>query len=152
MTRVNLIDPEVLTKEHRLAEYKEIPRVFTKVLVAVAKGKEENDFSIPKYYRIGKGHETFFYNKCSYVFDRFRSLCIVLKLEGVNVNQEYIDHVHENYSKLPNWAKNNYYPKPEEIYINMYRLANRLFFKLDNDQKDDVVLDKLSNLLEERYK
>jgi hypothetical protein len=34
----------------------------------------------------------------------------------------------------------------------MYRLANRLFFKLDNDDKDGVVLDKLSNLLEERYK
>jgi deoxyribonuclease (pyrimidine dimer) len=152
MTRVNLVDPEVLTKEHRLAEYKEIPRVFTRVLAAAEKGKQEHHFNIPEHYKIGKGHETFFYNKCSYVFDRFRLLCILLKREGVNVSEEYVNHVHDNYSKLPDWAKQGYTPKPEEIYVNMYRLANRLFFKLDNDQKDEVVLGKLSNLLEERYK
>jgi hypothetical protein len=79
-------------------------------------------------------------------------LYLTLNKEGINVSDEYIDHVYENYRNLPEWAKQDYTPRPEEIYINMYRLANRLFFKLDNDHKDEVVLDKLSNLLEERYK
>ena len=152
MTRVNLVDVNMLTKEHKLAEYKEIPRVFTRVLNATEKGKKESDFNIPEHYRIGKGHETFFYNKCNFVMHRFTLLYLTLNKEGINVSDEYIDHVYENYTKLPEWAKQDYTPKPEEIYINMYRLANRLFFKLDNDDKDGVVLSKLSNLLEERYK
>ena len=54
MTRINCIPVEELHDKHLLAEYRELPRVFS-----LARG----DADIPDTYRMGKGHVTFFYDK-----------------------------------------------------------------------------------------
>jgi deoxyribonuclease (pyrimidine dimer) len=141
MTRINIVEPEQLTKQHLLAEYRELPRVFTHILKAAEKGKTTDDFDIPDKYTIGKGHVTFFYDKADYLYWRFHNIADVL--EGtfeVNLNKDLIDKVDNDYGKLPGWAYGEYSPTPEEIYLNMYRLANRHFFKLTNDHNDDIVV------------
>lgn len=54
MTRINLVEPRYLTDEHLLAEYRELPRVFTYVdRHGIAEDR-------PESYKLGKGHVKFF--------------------------------------------------------------------------------------------
>lgn len=151
MTRINIIEPDQLTKEHLLAEYRELPRIFTHILKAVEAGKNLSDFSLPAKYTIGKGHVTFFYDKSDWLLSRWINIVNILSFKySCNLNREYIHKVIEDYKTLPVWSKQPhgiYKPTPEEIYLNMYRLSNRHFFKLEHDHYDKQVLEVYSNEL-----
>jgi deoxyribonuclease (pyrimidine dimer) len=54
MTRINVVDPTLLTDQHLLAEYRELPRVF-----ALARPLKPREV-VPEY-RLGPGHVRFFY-------------------------------------------------------------------------------------------
>ena len=55
MTRINVVDPTLLTDQHLLAEYRELPRVF-----ALARPLKPREV-VPEY-RLGAGHVRFFYS------------------------------------------------------------------------------------------
>lgn len=135
MTRINIVEPEQLTKQHLLAEYRELPRVFTHVLKAIESGKTLNDFDIPDKYTIGKGHVTFFYDKCRYLFVRWNNIIGILKDSNYDLSETYIKKCTDNFIKLPDYLKRSYVPTPEEIYLNMYRLANRQYGLGDDNDK-----------------
>lgn len=145
MTRINIIEPEMLTYEHLLAEYRELPRVFTHILKAVESGKSLKDYDIPEKYTIGKGHVTFFYNKAGWLKLRWVVIVnILIAKYSCNLDQEYIIKVNNDFDNLPEWAKADrgiYKPTTEELYLNMYRLSNRHFFKLEHDHYDKEVLE-----------
>lgn len=149
MTRINIVEPHQLTKEHLLAEYRELPRAFTHILKAAGAGKGLDDYILPPKYTIGRGHVTFFYNKAHYLIKRWRKIIELLLEFGVNLDQGFMDKVSSDIFNLPQWAFYNrdYKPTSEEIYLNMYRLSNRFFFKLDNDTNDSLVLNKMGNLV-----
>ena len=135
MTRINIVDPEQLTKQHLLAEYRELPRVFTHVLKAIESGKTLDDFNIPDKYTIGKGHVTFFYDKCEYLMTRWYRIMYILREKDYELSEDYIDKCQGNFRLLPDYVKNWYTPTPEEIYLNMYRLANRQYGLGDDNDK-----------------
>ena len=68
MTR---IDPNhrVLSDQHLRSNLREITRPFKKVLKRIESGKGFLD--IPDTYRLGKGHETFFFNKLDWLEKQF---------------------------------------------------------------------------------
>lgn len=126
MTRINLVDPSHLTDKHLLAEYKEITRPFNKVIKRIEAGTMDQ-VKIPKRYRLGSGHETFFFDKLEWLFIRYHHLYNELYKRGFNMDGynfwKIRDNLAEKLVKTPYW--NGYTPTPEEVYLNMSRLCRR---------------------------
>ena len=127
MTRINLVEPNQLTDKHLMAEYHELPRVFTKVIRRMEKGQTLIDVDIPESYRMGEGHETFFFDKCHFLMQRLHSIFQELHYREVNLDHLKYQEVYARYMKnihLTEWA-GDYKPTPEDIYLNMARLVQR---------------------------
>lgn len=130
MTRINVIHVESLSDKHLLAEYKEITRPFNKVLKRIEKhgmSKALDDVIIPEKYCLGKGHESFFFNKLSWLIDRYAQLFDELVERGINVNRQQFGDIFNNfYDSLEGTSYwNDYTPTPEDMYLNMARLCKR---------------------------
>jgi hypothetical protein len=75
MTRINCIPPSELTRQHLVAEYRELPRIFGMVLSMVERGvTSPAQAKIPPTYRMGTGHMKFFCDKLEYLVQRQRAL------------------------------------------------------------------------------
>ncbi len=127
MTRINLIDPQYLTDKHLMAEYRELPRIFTAVLKAQDAGKKPSNYDIPKQYKLGKGHVTFFYNKCMWLSNRYELLYKELCKRGFEIDSDLFHSVRSNVMSIGHEWSVYYKPTPEEVYINMYRISVRHF-------------------------
>ena len=81
MTRINVIPPAELTDKHLLAEYRELPRVFRLAHRPPnnTNTKRAQRFTIPHEYTLGTGHVRFFYNKLSYLNERFSKIVEEMK-------------------------------------------------------------------------
>ena len=138
MTRINLLPPELLTNIHLMAEYRELPRIFTRVKWRIEKGQTLADIApkITEHYTLNTGHETFFNDKLKWLYERYTRIYRVLLERNYNLDLG-------KYVSILNGAKelertewwNDYTPRPEDVYLNMARVARRS--KLDN------VLDEL---------
>ncbi len=125
MTRINLIEPYQLTNKHLMAEYRELPRVFTAVLKLQDQGKVPSDISIPDRYVLGQGHIKFFYNKLEWLRLRYVELSTELGKRGYNLDNVLFSAVCESTTDLEPYWLGDYQPTPEEIYLNMVRLCKR---------------------------
>ncbi len=126
MTRINLVDPSQLTDKHLMAEYRELPRIFTAVLKLQEQGKSPSDVDIPDQYVLGKGHVKFFYNKIGWLrlrYERIRNELVMSR--GYDLDKSLWRSVTQNsYNITADW-NTTYTPTPEEIYLNMVRLCKR---------------------------
>lgn len=129
MTRINVVPVEVLTNKHAMAEYHELPRVFTFVKKQIKKGNSPKDIEIPRRYTLGKGHAKFFYNKVHFLEMRIRQLHTNLTLRGYEVSWPKLAYILESNTKHIGikW-RNQYEPTHRDIYLNMARLAKRVSF------------------------
>lgn len=128
MTRINLVDPSQLTSKHLMAEYRELPRIFTSVRKLYESGKTIKDVNIPEQYVLGQGHMKFFYDKLSWL--AFRYSCIKIELEHRNYSLDInkFESIRSNayeFMRGHTEACIEYRPSPEEIYLNMSRLCKR---------------------------
>lgn len=131
MTRINLVDPSHLTDKHLMAEYRELPRIFTAVIKLQEQGKKPSDVDIPDQYVLGKGHVKFFYNKIGWLRFRYEQLRKELVYSrGFDLDESLWRSVSQNSYRISSEWNTNYSPSPEEIYLNMARLCKRS--KLDN--------------------
>lgn len=73
MTRINLVDPEVLSNKHLVAEYHELPRIFGLCRKRVNAGTMHK-VKIPTRYTMGTGHVVFFYDKLQFLVNRYNLL------------------------------------------------------------------------------
>ena len=71
MTRINCVPPEELSRQHLLAEYRELPRVFALASEAYHTAKK---IVAPSQYTLGAGHVKFFYQRLGYCRRRFHEL------------------------------------------------------------------------------
>lgn len=125
MTRINLVSPSQLTDKHLMAEYRELPRIFTAVLKLQEQGKTPQDVEITSKYVLGKGHVKFFYNKISWLQRRFDNLFSELIKRSFNLDSElYSSIIFKAFTIEDNW-RTEYNPTPDEIYLNMARLCKR---------------------------
>lgn len=144
MTRINLVHPSNLVNKHLMAEYHELPRVFTEVHELIIKDKwdifiESGD--IPKLYVLGKGHMKFFYIRLDYLIMRFRQLRNELILREYDIDDTAYRTKFSFFRKVCNSVAKDqiydWYPSPGEIYLNMNRITARHF------KRDDIVESEL---------
>lgn len=118
MTRINCVPVENLCREHLVAEYREIPRVFA---LAHKHGKPHKD--APKQYTLGKGHVIFFYDKLGYISERFNQLIDEMKKRGYTTS--FDGDVSLWKSKIPANMWKNWCPTENAIKINQDRIEDR---------------------------
>lgn len=128
MTRINLIEPSQLTSRHLMAEYRELPRVFTLVGKYLEKHDDFSNTNIAGTYILGTGHVKFFYNKVLWLRQRFHSLQNELIRRNYKLNKDAFKSIDLNAIQLSILYRNlwiDYKPTPEEIYLNMARITKR---------------------------
>ena len=86
MTRINVVPVEELTRQHLVAEYRELPRIYNLVRKRIDQGNKPTDIKKPETYTLGTGHVTFFYDKLGWLTNRYVSLCNEMKSRGYTVN------------------------------------------------------------------
>lgn len=88
MTRINLLDPEKLTDQHLLAEYRELPRIFW----IVRKKLEENKkISVWKEYKMWTWHVIFFYDKLLFLQKRLEK--IIQECKKRNFKIQFVENI-----------------------------------------------------------
>jgi deoxyribonuclease (pyrimidine dimer) len=128
MTRINLVDPDVLTKVHLVAEYKELTQFLHLVRKRIDNNHPMDD--LPKEYCLNGGHCKFFYDKGEYLYDRYKSLYREMNRRNLNVNKEKyrtnLDRIKNSYNKA---LFNAYTPSPTAISIAVQRIRERIIQK-----------------------
>ena len=126
MTRINLLDPELLTDQHLFSEFREIkmvPKALSRSLAA--RGVSGVLGTIPERFTLNKGHVMFFYDKGLYLEQRYELLKAELRVRGIQFNELSPfdpDRVYENNPTL----YNDYCPTEEALMI----ITNRIMEKL----------------------
>lgn len=128
MTRINTLDPYLLTDQHLMAEYRELPRIF-----GLAKRNYDSGKPLPiiDSYRMGKGHVLFFYGKLKYLKDRHRAIVQELK------NRKYAIANETDLMEIPGYM-NDWVPNNIEHRISL----DRLRFKLETMKAKNVTFYK----------
>ena len=117
MTRINCgVQPSELTRQHLLAEAREIKRIPNAVKSGKAKVK-----NIPETFRLGTGHVKFFYDKLGYLLNRYKQIHKECKSRGYNV-QDFSSA----WSGVPKVYMNDYKPSKKDREIVLRRIKNRL--------------------------
>ena len=88
MTRINLINPEELTDQHLIAEYREITMVPAALKRTINSKAGFNIEQIPKKFTLNKGHVKFFYDKGLYLNKRYHQLVEEMKKRGFQPNKK----------------------------------------------------------------
>lgn len=125
MTRINLIPVQELSDQHLMAEYRELPRVFSTVFKHINDNKSPKDFKINETYILGTGHVTFFYDKLAFLKRRHEDLVTECLRRGIKiVNTSIISTV-----PFPSvWCK-EYTPTDSEIELSRERIVEKLMMK-----------------------
>jgi hypothetical protein len=125
MTRINLVDPKLLVQQHLIAEYKELPRVFSLVRDAIARGEEPAVVraKATPLYTLNKGHCRFFYTRLGWLTDRYLSLVAEMYARGYK----------PNFPEPPKWTQSihrdwygHWEPTPACVALNVERINLRL--------------------------
>lgn len=120
MTRINCgINPIELTKEHLLAEHREIKRIPNCILSG-----RFNLNGIPNTFTLGTGHVKFFYNKLEYLYNRYLLIyndCIRRNYNVEDYSNAFIEAMHK-YPKLCN----NYTETIQDRNLLIERITERI--------------------------
>ena len=126
MTRINVVKAQELVNAHLMAEYRELPRIFTDVRKRIAKGQQPADLNQPAEYKLGAGHCMFFMTRCGWLLNRFTQLCEELLARGYNLNLELYNDICDAAQLLPQEWCGDYEPTPAAKAINRERIKERL--------------------------
>lgn len=121
MTRINCVHPAMLTGKHLIAEYRELPRIFTLATKAYERGESPTDKRNPIKYVLDTGHVRFFYNKLGYLRKRHNLLVKECDIRGYLTT---IDCSHSSLN-LPKEWQGNWDPTKEAVKLNISRLKER---------------------------
>lgn len=117
MTRINCIPVEELTREHLVAEYRELPRLAKH---AAQKYVKNPNFVPPPTYRLGRGHMDFFVDKGKWLAERHEQLVTEMRRRNYVVNHPTYPHIH------PQVWQGDWTPTEEALAVNRERIQLRL--------------------------
>jgi deoxyribonuclease (pyrimidine dimer) len=86
VTRINLVPPKELSRVHLVAEYRELPRVFS---IARSRGDRfwpDVRHGLPLAYTLGKGHVLFFAGRLTFLLIRYQALIDEMRRRGYRAN------------------------------------------------------------------
>ncbi len=122
MTRINVVPVQELTRQHLMAEYREITRLPSNLRTSLSRKTKPFSLSeIPQKYTLGTGHVKFFYDKMQFLKNRFEQLVLEMQSRGYTTN--YTDSSIFDFE--PKYM-NNYTPTNEAMEINRERIAKRI--------------------------
>lgn len=126
MTRINVVPVEELTREHLVAEYRELPRIFGCVRAAIERGERPDDPRNPTKYCLGKGHMRFFYDKLRFLY--FRHAELVGEMQRRGYKPVFGEPPLIGVTGGPEFDVwwNDYNPTPEALALNRERINARL--------------------------
>lgn len=117
MTRINCgVPPKNLTRQHLLAEHREIKRVPNRIKSGRFNMKDQ-----PSRFTLGTGHEKFFYDKLLYLKNRYVLIHRECISRGYNV-QDYSSA----WDGIPKVFMNDYSPTSNDRAIVEQRIQERL--------------------------
>ena len=89
MTRINSnVDPKKLMDQHLMAEYRELPMVLASLRRSLKTQSEREVLKkIPPRFTLNRGHVLFFYNKLTFLKNRYDRLVNELHNRGYNLDQ-----------------------------------------------------------------
>ncbi len=122
MTRINTIPPSELMDEHLIAEYRELPRIFTLTSSAIKRGFTPQTYNIPKTFKLGPGHMKFFSNKLLWLKNRYDTIVSEMYERGFKVSfpEPKID------SAIPLHWFNDLEPNTNDLELSRQRIQERL--------------------------
>jgi deoxyribonuclease (pyrimidine dimer) len=123
MTRINCVPVEELHQKHLVAEYRELPRIFTLVKNYVEKHGCLPD--IPENYLLGTGHVKFFYNKLLYLANRHKQLVAEMLKRGYNPSHQDC-LVKQFINDIPSMCWYDWHPNQDDMFVNQCRISERL--------------------------
>lgn len=122
MTRINVVQPSELSRQHLVAEYREITRLPGNLNAWLNRKSKPHSFDeIPAEYKLGTGHVKFFYNKFQYLEKRFEAIIEEMLARGYNPN--FTDS--RIFKRVDKQFYNDYTPTEEAIAINRARIKER---------------------------
>jgi hypothetical protein len=125
MTRINCIPPSELTRQHLVAEYRELPRIFGMVLGMVERGvTSPAQAKIPPTYRMGTGHMKFFCDKLEYLVQRQRALVDEMLSRGYQPKHTDPESLRD--IGIPKDWYNSWSPDERALAISRARIEERL--------------------------
>lgn len=130
MTRINVIEPRKLSRQHLVAEYREIGRVYK---LAQASFEKDPNRILPKEYSMGAGHVLFFFDKLNFIQERQYLLCDEMLNRGYKVNIDPSFGIDCHLSLF----KNKWRPSLKDMNVNMARLSER---QPDFYNKDEFIV------------
>ena len=87
MTRINLINPNELSDQHLIAEYREIFMVGSALQRSLKSlNWQKTRESLPEKFTLNRGHVKFFYNKGKYLHKRYISISKEMRNRGMNLD------------------------------------------------------------------
>ena len=125
MTRINVIDVSLLTDQHLMAEYRELPMIAGSLRRSLKSKKGLP--TIPDKYLLGKGHVSFFYNKGLFLSRRYSSLINELLIRGYNLD---LNRVVDFQTFKDNGLYNDWVADYSDLGVNVSRINQRLLEKL----------------------
>ena len=125
MTRINVVNPSELSGPHLVAEYRELPRVFS---LARKAQHELHKKKIPQEYTLGTGHEVFFRDKLLYLAKRYERIHKECIKRGFNVH-DYTFYKEQLPPLMADRLWRDWTPNKQAIDENVKRLYERFFFK-----------------------
>lgn len=117
MTRINCVPPEELSRQHLVAEYRELPRVFALADKAYPK---RDKFVAPSQYTLGTGHVKFFYQRLAYCSRRFFQLKEEMLRRGYKPSYQYPPLVEVGTEWFQDWE-----PDAAALALNRQRILER---------------------------
>ena len=127
MTRINSdIDPKQLMDQHLMAEYRELPMVIASLKRSLTTQSEREILKkIPPRFTLNKGHVLFFYNKLTFLKDRYVRLVDELINRGYN-----LDHTRTlDFNNIPATFFNNWTATPTDNAVLEQRIREKIAMK-----------------------
>ncbi|HYG46103.1 MAG TPA: pyrimidine dimer DNA glycosylase/endonuclease V [Bordetella sp.] len=119
MTRINCVPVQELTRQHLVAEYRELPRVFGLARKAWQRGPVAG----PPDYTLGKGHLLFFYTRLGYLARRHGEL--VQEMQRRGYQPAFLAPLAEVHADLPPSLWGDWTPTAQALAVNRKRIADR---------------------------
>lgn len=123
MTRINCVPPSELCRQHLVAEYRELPRVFTVTQRAIQSGGFRPSDELPTY-RLGPGHLKFFFTRLDWCAHRHVELVIEMMARGYSPTIARPDIFWRGLIPRDFWQ--GWTPDPAALELNRARLAERM--------------------------
>jgi deoxyribonuclease (pyrimidine dimer) len=122
VTRVNLVDPRTLSLQHLIVEWRELPRIAKACWLAIERDGIDGMLErVPPEYVMGTNHVRHFYDKGTFITNRFAALQVEMRERGVNFDEDIT---------VDEWCvfdwdvrlRKDYIPTPQAIALSQERL------------------------------